>query len=180
MGWEPRDLAPVVTPSMHHDALVTGLPSGPRVSKMTSLRRRLGRQFTVTLSTIVLGVALVPATASASEASQVLYWYASTGGPVITALLAASTNFGKGQYSACSMFKSVAAGALAKPYPPDPGIAFHWGAALAFYVAGGGECVFGIQHKDPASIAAAGVSITDANDQIRTVTAGVKADSDAQ
>ena len=78
------------------------------------------------------------------------------------------------------MVKSVATRALAKPYPPDPWIAFHWGAALAFYVAGGGECVFGIQHKDRAWVAASGSSITDANAQIGDVTAGVKADSGAQ
>ena len=147
---------------------------------MTIRRSRLSRQVIATMSVIALSVSLVPAAASASEASQVLAWYASTGGPVITALLAASTDFEKGQNSACSMFKSVATGALAKPYPPESWIAFHWGAALAFYVAGGGECVLGIQHKDRASIAAAGSSITDANDQIGEVTAGVKADSGAQ
>lgn len=88
--------------------------------KMINRRRRLGRQAAATLSLVVLSLGLVQAPASASTASQVLAWYASTGGPVITALLTAGAGFSKGQYSVCSTFKSVASNALAKAYPPDP------------------------------------------------------------
>jgi hypothetical protein len=122
----------------------------------------------------------VQAPASASTASQVLAWYASTGGPVITALLTASADFSKGQYSVCSTFKSVASTALAKAYSPDPWIAFHWGAALAFYAGGGEQCVFGLQHRDKASMAASSSCITEGNDQLRVVTTGVKADAGAR
>ena len=103
-------------------------------------------------------------------------WYRDTGEPVLAAFLNAGTDFSKGQYLAgCTVIESVATRGLAEPYPPDPALAYHWGAALTFNVAGAGECIQAVKEKNSALLRSAVGYITDGARHIRDSTEVVKA-----
>ena len=77
---------------------------------------------------------------TASAPARLAAWYRNTGEPVLGSLVQADNDLSKGQYQAgCSMIESVASKALAQPYPPDPALAYHWGAALTFNITGAGR-----------------------------------------
>lgn len=91
----------------------------------------------------VLALALAPLgapTASASTAS-VAAWFDATGNAVVVSLEKAGKEANTDPMGACALFEAAANRGLAKPYPPNARIAFHWGAALAYYQAGAAECV---------------------------------------
>ena len=105
----------------------------------------------------------VPASAPAGLAA----WYRSTGEPVLASFIKADTDLAKGQYTAgCSMIESVASRALSSPYPPDPALAYHWGAALTFNITGAGECLQAQREKDSSVLRSAAGYITDGAGQI--------------
>ena len=108
---------------------------------MSDHRPRLARRIAAALGIVAVAIGIVPATASAvmtPTAANVILWYSATGIPVINAVAKASTDFSKGQYvTGCTMFETVASKALTEALPPDATIAFHWGVALGFYIAGG-------------------------------------------
>ncbi len=126
-----------------------GLHGPQKREAMSDHRPRLARQIAATLGIVAVAIGIVPATASAvmtSTDANVVLWYSATGIPVINGLAKASTDFSKGQYvTGCTMFETVASKALTEPLPPDATIAFHWGVALGFYIAGGDDCVQGLQ-----------------------------------
>jgi hypothetical protein len=140
---------------------------------MSDQYRRLARQFAATLGIVAAAVGMLPATASAAmtpTTANVVLWYSATGIPVVKGLSKASTDFSKGQYvTGCTMFEAVASKALTKPLPPDPTIAFHWGVALGFYIAGGDDCVQGLQQADKSSVAAGAKYVNDGAEQMGTV-----------
>ncbi len=120
--------------------------------------RRLARQVVATLGIVAVAIGIGPATASAvmtPTAANVVLWYSATGIPVINGLAKASTDFSKGQYvTGCTMFETVASKALTEPSPPDATIGFHWGVALGFYIAGGDDCVQGLQQANKSFVTA--------------------------
>ncbi len=116
------------------------------------------------------------ATLSPSAPAAMSAWYRNTGQPVLAAFIKAGTDFSKGQYLAgCSLIEAVASKGLTAPYPPDPALAYHWGAALTFNVAGAGECIQAVQEKNSAVLRSAVAYITDGVDQIGDSTAAIKA-----
>jgi hypothetical protein len=132
-----------------------------------------------TLGIVALGLGIVPATASAamtSTAANVVLWYSATGIPVVNGVAKASTDFSKGQYvTGCTMFETVASKALTEPLPPDATIAFHWGAALGFYIAGGDDCVQGLQQADKSFVTAGAKYVNDGAAQMVTIEHEVRA-----
>jgi hypothetical protein len=75
----------------------------------------------------------------------------------------------------CKMFGTVASKALTEPLPADPTIAFHWGAALGFYIAGGDDCVQGLQQEDKSFVAAGANYVNDGAGQMGTVEKEIRA-----
>jgi len=141
--------------------------------------RRLARQIAATLGVVAGAIGMVPATASAamtSTAANVVLWYSATGIPVVNGVAKASTDFSKGQYvTGCTMFETVASKALAEPLPPDATIAFHWGVALGFYIAGGDDCVQGLQQANKSFVTAGAKYVNDGAAQMVTVEHEVRA-----
>jgi hypothetical protein len=141
--------------------------------------RRVARQIAATLGIVAVAIAIVPATASAAmtpTAASVILWYSATGIPVINAVAKASTDFSKGQYvTGCTMFETVASKALTEALPPDATIAFHWGAALGFYIAGGDDCVQGLQQANKPFVTAGAKYVNDGAAQMGTVEHEVRA-----
>ncbi len=146
---------------------------------MSDHLRRLARQIAATLGVVAVVLGMVPATASAAmtpTAANVVLWYSATGIPVVNGLAKASTDFSKGQYvTGCTLFGTVASKALTKPLPPDPTIAFHWGAALGFYIAGGDDCVEGLHQSDKSFVAAGAKYVNDGAAQMGTVEHEIRA-----
>jgi hypothetical protein len=132
-----------------------------------------------TLGIVAVAMGIVPATASAAmtpTAANVVLWYSATGIGVINGLAKASTDFSKGQYEVgCTMFETVASKALTGPLPPDATIAFHWGAALGFYVAGGDDCVQGLQQADKSFVTAGAKYVNNGAAQMVTIEREVRA-----
>jgi hypothetical protein len=111
----------------------------------------------------VVGLPTVPASAPAGFSA----WYHRTGEPVLASLIQADTALSKGQYTAgCSMIESVASRGLTEPYPPDPALAYHWGAALTFNITGAGECLQAQREKNSSVLRSAAGYITDGAGQI--------------
>jgi hypothetical protein len=141
--------------------------------------RRLARQVAAMLGIIAVAIGIAPATASAvmtSTAANVILWYSATGIPVVNGVAKASTDFSKGQYVVgCTMFETVASKALTKPLPPDATIAFHWGVALGFYIAGGDDCVQGLEQSDKSLVTAGAKYVNDGAAQMGTVEQEVRA-----
>jgi hypothetical protein len=141
--------------------------------------RRLARQIAATLGIVAAGLAIAPATASAvmtPTAANVILWYNATGIPVVNGVAKASTDFSKGQYvTGCTMFETVASKALTEPLPPDATIAFHWGVALGFYIAGGDDCVQGLQQANKSFVTAGAKYVNDGAAQMVTVEHEVRA-----
>jgi hypothetical protein len=103
-------------------------------------------------------------------------WYTRTGAAVLTAFAKAGNDFAKGQdLAGCQTIESAASKGLTEPYPPDAALAYHWGAALTFNVAGAGQCVQALRDKDSAALRSAAGYITDGAYQMRDGTAAVKA-----
>jgi hypothetical protein len=103
-------------------------------------------------------------------------WYRSTGEPVLATFIKASTDFSKGNYLAgCLMIESAASKGLTEPYPPDPALAYHWGAALTFNVAGAGECLQAVRTKNSAVLRSAVSYITDGAYQIGDSATAIRA-----
>jgi len=146
---------------------------------MSNLRRRLARHISTTLGIVAVAIAVVPTTASAvmtPTAANVILWYSATGLPVINGLAKASTDFSKGQYViGCTMFETVASKALTEPLPADATIAFHWGVALGFYIAGGDDCVLGLQQANKSFVTAGAKYVNDGAAQTVTVEHEVRA-----
>ena len=114
----------------------------------------------------------VPASAPAGLAA----WYRHTGEPVLASLIKADTELAKGQYVAgCSMIESVASRGLTSPYPPDPALAYHWGAALTFNVTGAGECLQAQREKNSSVLRSAAGYITDGARQVGDSTSAIEA-----
>lgn len=113
---------------------------------------------------------------SASAPADMSAWYNRTGEPVFNAFIKADIDFAKGQdLAGCSTLESVASRGLTQPYPPDPALAYHWGAALTFNVAGAGECLQALREKNAAALRSAAGYITAGADQIGTSAAAIKA-----
>jgi hypothetical protein len=146
---------------------------------MSDHHRRLARQFAATLGIVAVAVGMVPTAASAAmtpTAANVVLWYSATGIPVVNGLAKASSDFSKGQYvTGCTMFGTVASKALTEPVPPDPTIAFHWGLALGFYIAGGDDCVQGLQQADKSFVTAGAKYVNDGAAQMGTVEREIRA-----
>ena len=146
---------------------------------MFDQHRRLARQIAATLGIVAVAVGMVPATASAAmtpTAANVILWYSATGIPVVNGVAKASTDFSKGQYViGCEMFETVASKALTEPLPPDATIAFHWGVALGFYIAGGDDCVQGLRQADKSLVTAGAKYVNDGAGQMGTVEDEVRA-----
>jgi hypothetical protein len=146
---------------------------------MSDHRPRLARRITVSLGIVAVAIGIVPATASAGmtpTAANVILWYSATGIPVVNAVAKASTDFSKGQYvTGCTMFETVAFKALTEPMPPDATIAFHWGVALGFYIAGGDDCVQGLQRANKSFVTAGAKYVNDGAAQMGTVEHEVRA-----
>jgi hypothetical protein len=73
------------------------------------------------------------------------------------------------------MFETVASKALTEPSPPDATIAFHWGVALGFYVAGGDDCVQGLKQTNKSFVAAGAKYVNNGANQMVTVEHEVRA-----
>ena len=149
-------------------------PFGTREGEgMSDPCRRLARRVTATLGVAAVALAIVPAAPSAAmtvTAANVIVWYSDTGIPIINGLAKASTDFSKGQYvTGCTMFETVASKALTEPSPPDATIAFHWGIALGFYIAGGDDSVQGLQQADKPFVTAGAKYVNDGATQMATV-----------
>jgi hypothetical protein len=146
---------------------------------MSDHRPRLARRTAAALGIVAVAIGMVPATASAAmtpTAANVVLWYSATGIPVINAVAKASTDFSKGQYvTGCTMFETVASKALTDPMPPDATIAFHWGVALGFYIAGGDDCVQGLQQANKSFVTAEAKYVNDGANQMGTVEHEVRA-----
>jgi len=140
---------------------------------MSDHRPQLARRTAAALGIIAVATGIVPATAAAvmtPTAANVVLWYSATGIPVINGLAKASTDFSKGQYViGCTMFETVASKALTEPLPPDATIAFHWGVALGFYIAGGDDCVQGLQQTNKSFVTAGAKYVNDGAAQMVTV-----------
>jgi hypothetical protein len=146
---------------------------------MSDHHRRLARRIATTLGIVAAAIGIVPATASAvmtPTAANVVLWYSATGIPAVNGLAKASTDFSNGQYvTGCTMFETVASKALTEPLPPDATIAFHWGVALGFYIAGGDDCVQGLQQANKSFVTAGAKYVNDGAAQMVTVEHEVRA-----
>jgi hypothetical protein len=146
---------------------------------MSDHRPRPARRTAAALGIVAVAIGIVPATASAvmtPTAANVILWYNATGIPVVNAVAKASTDFSKGQYvTGCTMFETVASKALTKPLPPDATIAFHWGVAMGFYIAGGDDCVQGLQQANKSFVTAGAKYVNDGANQMGTVEQEVRA-----
>lgn len=147
------------------------------------MTKHRARQFVACVGVLTVAGLMPAALAGASpgltraEASQLLSWYKQDAAPLVTAVSNAATDFGKGKYmQACSTQESVASAALTKPSPPVATVAYHWGAAVAFYIAGAGECVQALQHgRNASELNNAASYINDGNTQFDDVTAAINA-----
>lgn len=120
----------------------------------------------------VVDLPALPASAPANMAA----WYNRTGAPVFNAFIKAGTDFAKGQdLAGCSTLESAASRGLTQAYPPDAALAYHWGAALTFNVAGAGECLQALREKDTAALRWAAGYITAGADQVGASAAAIKA-----
>jgi hypothetical protein len=120
----------------------------------------------------IAGLPVVTASAPAGFSA----WYHRTGEPVLASLIQADTDLSKGQYTeGCSMIESVASKGLAQPYPPDPALAYHWGAALTFNITGAGECLQAQREKNSSVLRSAAGYITDAAGQIGDSASAIQA-----
>jgi hypothetical protein len=145
---------------------------------MSNHPRRVARHAAL-LGIVAVVVGILPAMASAAmtpTAANVILWYSATGIPVINGLAKASTDFSKGQYvTGCTMFETVASKALTEPSPPDATIAFHWGVALGFYIAGGDDCVQGLKQTNKSFVTAGAKYVNNGAAQMVTVEHEVRA-----
>jgi hypothetical protein len=141
------------------------------------------RQLAACVAVLML-VGLDPATVAGAsprltpaQAAQLDNWYKQDAAPLVTAVSNAATDFTNQKYMlACSSEGHAATVALTKPNPPIASIAYHWGAAVAFYIAGAGECVVAIEHNDNATqLTNAATYLDDGNTQFGDVTTAIKA-----
>ena len=131
------------------------------------MSHRARTRYVLATAAIVAAVLAPAGPASASVVGAVNAWDHQTGNGFVTAFIEAANAWGKGAHMAsCSAFKNTAARALTKPYPPDAVLAYHWGAALAFYLAGGTECVEALKDGNAQVLADGSGYISDANTQL--------------
>ncbi len=115
-------------------------------------------------------------TVTASAPARFSAWYRETGEPVLNSLVLADNDLSRGQYLAgCSIIESVASKGLEQPYPPDPALAYHWGAALTFNITGAGECLQAQREKNSSVLRSAAVYITDGSGQLRDSASAIQA-----
>lgn len=119
-------------------------------------------------------VAILPASAAGAAtgsdaltatAANIITWDSNTGLPITNAIVKATSQFNKGDVpQSCVTFANEGRKGLAAPYPPNSQLAFHWGAAMAFYQVGGEECSAAFTTLGPAGKALLNKSITYSTD----------------
>lgn len=92
-------------------------------------------------ATLVATVAGMGVSSASASTGGVAAWFDATGNAVVVSLEKAGKEANTDPMGACALFEAAANRGLAKPYPPNARIAFHWGAALAYYQAGAAECI---------------------------------------
>lgn len=117
----------------------------------------------------LLPVSTPVASAGTATTANVVIWYSDTGSPIISVFFKAKADFKKGEYAkSCALYASEAKTALSKPFPPDGQVAFHWGAALAFLMAGGSDCSAAIKHNSAPLLTNGVAYVNDGGDQLAT------------
>ena len=134
-----------------------------------------------TIAAVLIAVTLSGATPAEAlpppnTATKVILWDEDTALPVMNVLAKASSDADHGRVAqGCSLFGSEAVKALTEPLPPDATIAFHWGAGLAFYAAGGADCVAGLKTCSKSVLSAGAKYINDGAAQMVDVEHEVRA-----
>ncbi|HMK96500.1 MAG TPA: hypothetical protein VK425_03075 [Acidimicrobiales bacterium] len=127
---------------------------------------------------LAVGILNAPS-AAASRPVGVVSWWTGTASPAMTSFTKAFSELNQGNArSGCTLFRSTATKALPEPYPPNAQIAYHWGLMLAYYQAGGDECLQGLAMSGKAALAERDMATQHLNDaaaQGRLVVAEMRA-----